>query len=58
MRKWTAIMFIFPITVFLWIIGWAMYFTGSKHAQKPLKENTLQDKEIVKLVCSESMYNS
>ncbi len=58
MRKWIAIIFIFPITVFLLIAGWAMYFTGSKHAQKPLKENTLADKEIVKLVCSELIYTS
>jgi uncharacterized protein YneF (UPF0154 family) len=58
MNRWITIMFVFSIVVLLWIIGWAMYFTGSKHAQKTLKENTLADKEIVKLVCSELIYNS
>ena len=51
-------MFMFPIPVFLWIIGRTIYFVCSKHAQKPLKENTLADKEIVKLVSSELIYNS
>lgn len=37
MRKRLVRLFLFPITAFLWLIGWCLYYVGEKHRRNELE---------------------
>jgi peptidoglycan biosynthesis protein MviN/MurJ (putative lipid II flippase) len=59
MRRRAILIFLLPIGIFLWLIGWSLYHTGSKdasgHAHTLHNSQTRQTLEITTILDEENL---
>jgi len=50
MRNRILVVMLFPAIVFLWLIGWSLFWIGSQHSQdKPHKTQTITEKDTIEI---------